>query len=82
MRDIDAYARDQVELAVRIGKPEGIAGVCEDILKPEYATAIGLMMANSEIAPSEDGFGVAKGKKSKKQKDGGSFLKKIFAKFK
>jgi cell division protein FtsA len=82
MRDIDIYARDQVELAVRIGKPDGITGVCEEILKPEYATAIGLMMANAEITPTDEGYGVAKGKKAKKNKGGDGFLKKIFDKFK
>ena len=82
MRDIDIYARDQVELAVRIGKPDGITGVCEEILKPENATAIGLMMANAEITPTDEGYGVAKGKKAKKNKGGDGFLKKIFDKFK
>jgi cell division protein FtsA len=82
MRDIDIYARDQVELAVRIGKPEGIAGVCEDILKPEYATAIGLMMADAELTPNDEGFSVAKRNGQKKAKDGKGFLKKFFEKLK
>ena len=72
----------QVELAVRIGKPEGITGVCEDILKPEYATAIGLMMADAELTPNDEGFSVAKGKGQKKAKDGKGFLKKFFEKLK
>ncbi len=49
MRDIDLYARKQVELAVRIGKPgHSIANEqLTEIMKPEYSTAVGLMMTDA-----------------------------------
>lgn len=84
LRDIEVYARDQVELAVRLGKPEGILGVSEDIMKPEYATAIGLMFADAEFQENDKGGvldGIANAKKQKKPK-GEGFFSKLFQKFK
>lgn len=48
LRDIDIYVRSQVELAVRIGKPEGVMGVSDDVAKPEYAAAVGLMLIDKD----------------------------------
>ena len=85
MRDIEVYARDQVELAVRLGKPEGVLGVSEEIMKPEYATAVGLMYADAEIQSSDNarGFGdiLSGGKKTKAAK-GEGFFSKLMKKFK
>ena len=84
LRDIEVYARDQVELAVRLGKPEGILGVSEDIMKPEYATAIGLMFADAEFQENDKGGvldGIVNAKKQKKPK-GEGFFSKLFQKFK
>lgn len=70
LRDIDVYARSQVELAVRLGKPEGILGVSEEVMKPEYSTAVGLMMLDGivrDMQPREsDKGGKDKAKKQKK----------------
>ncbi len=80
MRDIELFAKNELEAAVKIGKPTGLNGVSEAIKKPEYAAAVGLAM----IA-AEEGGGVeeTKGKKGKKGKTakGFSIFKKIFAKF-
>ncbi len=85
LRDIEVYAREQIELAVRLGKPEEILGVSEEIMKPEYATAIGLMYADAEIQDSDSvrgfGDGLSGGKKVKKQK-GDGFFSRLFKKFK
>ena len=83
LRNIDLFVRKQVELAVRIAKPSGIIGVSEDILKPEYAAAIGLMLGDNERS-SIDGTGGAKKKASKKAKKPkeGSFFSRIFKLFK
>ena len=83
MRDIDLYARTQVELAVRIGKPERIESVDGSVLRPEYATALGLAMLDMEmgdVAPAiKKGFKFGK----KKAKGSGSgLLKSILGKFK
>lgn len=79
MRDIDIYAREQLELAVRIGKP-GImlANEINEILKPEFATAIGLMIIDA-------GSGAQKGTPvslSKNKKSGGGFFSKFAGMFK
>ena len=83
MRGIDVFARKQVELAVRIAKPSGIIGVSEDILKPEFATAIGLMLGDNERSglDFDDGGKTRKVKKTKKNKKGG-FFSRFFKAFK
>lgn len=83
MRGIDIFARKQVELAVRIAKPSGIIGVSEDILKPEFATAIGLMLGDNERSglDFDDGGRSRKVKKTKKNKKGG-FFSRFFKAFK
>ena len=82
MRNIDIFARGQVELAVRVVKPSGIIGVSEDILKPEFATAVGLMLGDNERCnldfPSEN---KKKSRRTKKQKQGG-FFSRFFKLFK
>jgi cell division protein FtsA len=75
LKNIDLFARKQVELAVRIAKPAGIIGVSEDILKPEFETAIGLMLGDNERSglDFDDGGRSRKVKKTKKNKKGGFF---------
>ena len=83
LRDIEIYARDQVELAVRSAKPENVLGVSEEIMKPEYATAIGLMYADAECQESDAVQGVeiySGGKKLKSKGEG--FFAKLLKKFK
>ena len=85
LRDIDVYAREQVELAVRLAKPEGIVGVSEDIMKPEYASAVGLMMIDGTDNSNIDSADVRKkSKKNKKKKasSGESWIKRLLKNFK
>ena len=83
LRDIEIYARDQVELAVRLAKPENVLGVSEEIMKPEYATAIGLMYADAECQESDVAQGAEIYSGSKKQKlKGEGFFAKLLKKFK
>lgn len=72
MRGIDAYAREKVELAARIGKPgANIKNEVRDVMKPEYATAVGLMLMDAY----DTGEGkIEKSVKNRKSKNGG-FLK-------
>ena len=84
LRNIDQFVRKQVELAVRIAKPAGIIGVSEEILKPEFAAAIGLMLGDNEranIDNFENGNKKKSAKKPKKQKEG-NFFSRIFKLFK
>jgi cell division protein FtsA len=82
MRNIEHFARKHVELAARIAKPSGVVGVSEEILKPEYATAIGLMLGDNERAMIDtvDNGGGRIAKKQKKKSEGGFFsrIAKLF----
>jgi cell division protein FtsA len=85
LRDIDVYAREQVELAVRLGKPEGILGVSEEVMKPEFATAVGLMMIDGMVAAEvKRGTNDDKNAKQPKKKkgEGGGFVARILKIFK
>jgi cell division protein FtsA len=44
MPGIDEYARDRLQLPVKIGAIKGVSGLVDTINNPEYATAVGLMM--------------------------------------
>ena len=77
MRDIEVYAREAMEASVKIGAPKGLGGVADSIEKPEYTTAVGLML----MAANDNGILVNKKSKKKKAKSGGGFLKKFLKKF-
>lgn len=44
IKGIDSYAKEALQLAVKIGACEGYGGVAENITKPQYATSVGLML--------------------------------------
>lgn len=48
IQGIGEYAKEALGLAARVGKPTGYGGVAENIESPEFATAIGLMLFDSE----------------------------------
>lgn len=81
LRNIEQFVRKHVELAVRLAKPSGIVGVSEEILKPEFAAAIGLMLGDNERS-SIDGLGNTKVSKKKKDKKSGSLFSRIAKLFK
>ena len=83
LRNIEQFVRKHVELAARVAKPSGIIGVSEDILKPEYAAAIGLMLGDNERASIDnlDNREKKAPKKQKKQKEG-NFFSRVFKLFK
>lgn len=80
LRDITTFAREALEAAVKIGTPQGLGGVADQIEKPEFATAVGLA-----LLAAEDSQYIAarpsKSRKSPKSPHHGNFLKKIFDKF-
>ena len=80
VKGLAEFAKEQIGLAVKIGKPQDYAGMTDDIKDPEYAAAIGLMLAMSTNPSQPEG---GHGKKANKvaQKAGG-FLGGLFAKFK
>jgi len=77
LRDIEVYAKEKMELAARIGAPLELGGMGEDIAKPEYATAVGLMMVGVQ-----SGEAVTQKKSEKKTKKSTGGLKKILNMFK
>lgn len=48
LKGITEFAKNQLGLAVRVGKPAGFGGVADNVTKPEYATAVGLMLMDAE----------------------------------
>lgn len=50
LKHIADYAKQNLGLAARIGKPSGYGGVAEEIEKPDFVTAVGLMFADIEGA--------------------------------
>ncbi len=82
MRDIDLFAKQALEAAVKIGVPTDLGGVADAVSKPEFAVAVGLAM----MAAEDGRYKVSAAKKVSKKapkagKKAGGFLKKIFSKF-
>ncbi len=84
IKHLAEFAKQQLGLAVRIGKPGGFGGVADGVDKPEFACAVGLMLIDAEggvqhvSAPNKSKKGT--GKAGVKQ--AGGMLKSIFGKFK
>ena len=86
MKHIAEYAKNMLGLAARVGKSEGYGGVSEEAEKPEFTTAVGLMLIDAER-----GIGLFAGKKQHSfsghdakaglQKAGG-IVSRFFGKFK
>jgi cell division protein FtsA len=49
LKGIAEYAKNKLNLAVQIGKIEDYGSVVDDIREPQFATAIGLMLIDSEL---------------------------------
>lgn len=48
LKGIVEYAKESLGLAVRIGVPTGYGGVSDGVDKPQFATALGLMLIDAE----------------------------------
>ena len=79
MRDIEIFAKQALEAAVKIGVPTGLNGVSEPIEKPEYATAVGLAMFAAEENHTQANNPKKASKTAKTSKL--SFFKNLFSKF-
>lgn len=78
MKGLAEYAKNYLGLAARVGKPTGFAGVADNIEQPQYATAVGLMLIDSEQVIS----GVPQSKqKSGQFKSASNIVSKFFARF-
>jgi len=77
LKNLHEYAKDALGLAVKIGISSGFGGVADGIDKPEFATALGLMLIDSEQNTNVSG-----GRKIHSVSSGVNILSKLFAKFK
>ena len=75
LKGIAEYAKSQLGVAVRVGKPHGFGGVADEIDKPHFAAAVGLMLVDAETATVRP-HGGSTSKKS------GGFIKSLLSKFK
>ncbi len=79
MRDIEKFVRATLGMSVKIGVPSGLTGVVDTIEKPEFATAVGLMLLSADnggkVVPRKAH------KKTKKMSKKGGGLKKFLGKF-
>lgn len=48
LKGLTDYTKQQLGLAARIGKPSGFGGAAEEVAKPEFATAVGLMLIDAD----------------------------------
>ena len=55
IKGITEYAKTQLDLAVRVGKASGFAGVADNIETPQFAGAIGLMLIDADLTPATSG---------------------------
>jgi len=69
--------------SVRLGVPENLGGIEEDYRRPDYATVIGLVLANKSLIQAKDTRKKSRihSAKKAKQKSGESTLKKLFKSF-
>lgn len=69
--------------SVRLGVPENLGGIEEDYRRPDFATVIGLVIANKSLAQGKDRKGKSKthAVKRERQNNGESVLKKLFKSF-
>jgi cell division protein FtsA len=51
LKQLVAYAKDKLRLPVRVAKFDGFSGMNDHVAKPEFATALGLMMADFASTP-------------------------------
>jgi cell division protein FtsA len=82
MKGIADFAKEQLGLAVRVGKSGGYGGVADHIDEPQFATAVGLMLVDAENAnrPARHESGVKQAGALAKKANG--VLSGIFSKFK
>ena len=82
LKHIADFAKEKLGLAARIGKSSGYAGVADNIENPEFATAIGLMLLDSETTPQRKSSNGAVGGASTAIKSASGAFSKLLGRFK
>ncbi len=82
LKAIAEFAKEHLGVAARVGKAAGFGGVADDIDKPQFAAAVGLMLIDAESgAQAPTGKKGKRGTASDTLKGAGGFLKSLFGKF-
>jgi cell division protein FtsA len=79
LKNIVDYAKEYLGLAARIGKTSGYGGVADNIEKPQYATAVGLMLIDADASAKQAAHS---SKKSRSISGAGSAVSQFLARFK
>ena len=82
LKGITQYAKEKLGLAARVGKSAGYGGVVEDIDQPQYATAVGLMLADVHGTQATQHHSNAKGNSKAAIKNVGGMVSKFLDRFK
>ena len=82
LRGVASFAKEHLGVAARIGKATGFGGVADDIDKPHYAAAVGLLLIDGESTVSGGSRATEKTRSTARMKKAGDILKGIFGKFK
>lgn len=83
LKGIAEFAKEHLGVAARVGKPTGFGGVADNLDKPEFAVAVGLMLVDTESSAPKGSFSAsAKQSGSGVLKNAQGALKGLFGKFK
>ena len=82
LRAVAEFAKDQLGLAVRVGKPAGYAGVADHIDEPQFAAAVGLMLINADDSRTPRSEPKQRSNGKSVMKSAGGLLSGILGKFK
>lgn len=82
LKGIAQYAKEKLNLAARVGKSSGYGGVAENIDQPQFATAVGLMLADVHGASHIAGRHEVKGGSKAAIKNATGMVSKFLDRFK
>lgn len=82
IKGIAEYAKSQLGLAVRVGKPTGFGGVADHIDEPQFAAAVGLMLIDAESSQRQSSGGSHGHKAGAMSKKAGGILSGLLGRFK
>ncbi|MBC7764451.1 cell division protein FtsA [Microbacteriaceae bacterium] len=82
IKGIAEFAKSQLGLAVRVGRPTGFGGVADHIDEPQFATAVGLMLIDAESSQRQSSGGSRAHKAGTMSKKAGGILSGLLGRFK
>ncbi|MFZ1242768.1 MAG: cell division protein FtsA [Candidatus Saccharimonas sp.] len=82
LKGIAGFAKQQLGVAARIGRASGFNGVADNIDQPQFATAVGLMLADAENDSAEGSSNKFKKGEKPGVKKAAGIITKLFSIFK